>query len=341
MNVKKTYTLLCLIGLIPVFVSADQVIFQDETRSDGKICSADQDYIYLQTDDTTIIKIPQQNVRSVFFSYSDLVYLQSGKVIECKIVDRSITELIVVTDQGLLPVKLVELKNYFFNAADSLTVPYLLYPGDIFDNNEIYIKDKRILGKYILLGINGGFTFAPSAEWKDSFYEGKEPMGFIQGLELEYSLQSHLIVYLGYDYIEYSNITNDLLPSLIKRHFIIVGLTFKHPFSSPRHSYYSAGLGIGFNSLLGRSHPYPRGDDDSTYKSVSLEDLGTKMAIKTYVEAEAFIALRVILRLQFSYLLAMPFDLGPGLDYNYPKKMMLDFSGPALTFHLLYQILSP
>lgn len=321
---------------------ADQVVLQNGIRSEGKIICADQDNIYLQVADADTIEIPQQDVKSVFFNFSDLVSLFSGKIIECKIIDQTPTELIIMTEQGAQAIKLIYLKTYFFNASDSLEIPFLLPTGDIFNNTEIKRQESRVTGKYILLGINAGVALAPSAPWYDSYEEGAEPVGFIRGLNLEYAFRPHLIIHLGYDFIDYNNINNYHLPNYIKRHFILAGLAFKYSIPFPRDSYYSAGLGIGFNSLAGRSfYPSYGNYPDSNYQSISLNDLGTKLAIKTFLQAEIAVTIRVVVRLQFSYSFAIPFELGPGLDYEYPEKISIDFSGLAFTLHLLYQIPLP
>jgi len=335
------YRQFILILLFPVFVFADQVMLQDGTKYEGKITSADQDYIYLQLADLTSTKIPRSFVKTVFFTYSDLLYLNTGEIIECKIVNQTITELIIVTGQGPSVLKIIDVKNYFFNAGDSLQIPVLLPTGTIFDNKEIFRKYKEISGKYILLGINAGITYVPATKWETSSMKGLLSFGFIKGLSLEYPLSTHLIAHLSYDCNEYSNNYNYYLPSLIKSPLILLGLVSKHPFSSPRNSYYSAGLGIGFNSLVGKSDPWIINFPDTVQLHISLKELGMKMAIKAHLETEVFITVRVVLRLQLSYLFAMPFDLEPGLDYDFHKKISLDFSGPALTLHLLYQIPLP
>ena len=322
-----------LLLLIPVFLWADEVFLQNGTKYAGKIISADQNYIYLQLTDTTTAKIPHALAKSVFFNYSDLVYLLSGEVIECKIVNEIITDLLIITTQGPVTIKVVNIKKYFYNTADSLLIPFLPPTGKVFNNQEILEPPKEIFRKHLLLGFNTGISFTPAAEWEGSFYKGKDPLGFTTGVIVEYPLQSYLITHLGYEYILYKNISKEYLPAQIHRYLFFGGLAYKHKFLVPRHSYYSVGISIGSNWIKG-SHQISGSHPDITLNT--LDNMGSRVAVRTYLAVEAFIWGQLMLRFQYTYMFMKSFHYQP--TPNYPEKINLDFSGPALGISLFFQI---
>jgi hypothetical protein len=327
MKCHKLRLPILLVIMIQLDLFADQVKLLDETCLEGKIISADQNYIYLQLTDTTTAKIPHALVHSVFFNYSDLLYLQSGEVIECKIIDRTLTELKIVTGQGVQPIKLIDIKRYFYNTADSLLVPLLPPTGNIYNNQKIFEQQKTISGKYLLAGINSGFTGIPAEKWNDSFITTSNLLGFSAGIRADYTLRSDLLGSAGLEYTWIKN-TSDELRSTVRRYFFYLGLAYMKNFSLIRSISVLAGIELGINHFQGNIYSF-------SYRNITIDKSGIKLGLRPYLGAQTNLTSRLVSRIQIGYLLGQPLDIQPGPEYL--KKIDIGYAGPFLLFHLFYE----
>jgi hypothetical protein len=316
-----------LLLLIPVYIWADEVVLQNGTRYDGKITSADQDYIYLQLTDTTTAKIPHSLVKSVFFTYSDLAYLRSGKVIECKIIDEVLPDLLIVTEQGPATIKIVELKRYFYNAADSLLIPFLPATGKFFNNQKVFELKKNISGNYLILGLNAGAVNLPAKEWNNSFITAPKLLGFSAGLNIGYSLKPNLLSNLGFEYSWYPNNYQEF-SSTVRRYFLYFGFTYMKKLSIMHDMYFSLGIDVGINFLQGNIYLF-------SYRDIDIQNTTSKPAIRPYLALQKSITNRFITRVQLGYLLGSPFTLQP--QPAYLKKINIGYDGPFFMFNFYYQ----
>ena len=128
-------------------------------------------------------------------------------------------------------------------------------------------------------------------------------------------------------------ILEEYLPAQIHRYLFFGGLAYKHKFLVPRHSYYSVGISIGSNWIKG-SHQISGSHPDITLNT--LDNMGSRVAVRTYLAVEAFIWGQLMLRFQYTYMFMKSFHYQP--TPNYPEKINLDFSGPALGISLFFQI---
>ena len=324
---KKLIRYVLLFALLPSLMLADQVTLQNGTKYDGKIISADQNYIYLQISDSATAKIPHTLVKSVFLTYSDLVYLLTGEIIECKIIDEVLPDLLIVTEQGPAAIRVVELKKYYYNDADSLLIPVLPPTGKYFNNQKIFERQKRILGKYLLLGMHAGAVNLPATEWNNNFITASKLLGFSSGINIGYSFHSHLLSNLGIEYNWYPNNFEKLI-STVKRYYLYLGIAYLHNFSFLPDFDFSLGTDIGLNFLRGNIYLF-------SYRNTDLKDGGIQPAVRPYLAIQKSIANRLITRFQLGYLLGRPFTVKPEPDYL--KKVTIGYNGPFFMFNFYYQ----
>ena len=325
---REKIILILLILLWPVFTRADHVILQNGTRYEGHILSADSTHIYLQITDTSKVRIPGGMVKTVFFRYSDLLYLLSGNVIECKIIAEVFPDLIFITAGGEQRVKLIEVKRYFYSAADSLESPYLPPTGKIFNNQKIFEQEKRNIGKYLMVGVYAGVSNLPADDWNSRFITASKLLGFSGGFNLSYPFYTHIFSNLGFEYTWYDNEHEDLY-SIIKKYFLFTGLSYQRELPFIRNVYVSAGAELGIQFLSGNTYLF-------SYRNVKLNNSGIKPGIRPFLALETDMTNRVKVRTQIGYLSGPPFSINPGPDYL--EKIGLNYNGPIWTIHLLYRI---
>ena len=135
--VRKIYDkILLLIFLISGTVLSDTITLSDGKRISGRILNSTKSYIAMVTDDYQTIQIPHDRITSINFSWADIVHLSSGEKIECKIVNRIMPNLIIVTTAGLQEIPSENIKMFFYHSIRGLEVPALPTTGADFKNQK-------------------------------------------------------------------------------------------------------------------------------------------------------------------------------------------------------------
>jgi len=129
--------IIVLILLLPLMVNADRVIIKDGKKYDGAILKSDESHVYLQVSDTIFSKIPHTLIQTLTFRFADMVYLLNGEEVKCKVLTRTVSDLNIVSETGLRTIKIVDLKRFFYNETDSLTISTLPSTSEVFNNEKI------------------------------------------------------------------------------------------------------------------------------------------------------------------------------------------------------------
>jgi hypothetical protein len=301
---------------------ADQISLNDGRVYSGAIINADESFINIQIDDSTTAKIPHGLVQSVFFRYADVVYLLSGEEIKCKILNERFPNLHIINDKGMKLIKLVDLKRYFYNDTDSLTLNSLPQTGTQFNNEKSLQLIEKTFSQSIFLSISGGFAFVQGKKWQDNFLTSSSLLGVLIQAQAGLSPIKNVSAHLGFTYGLIDNtITSPdnqvALDGKISSNYYYIGFDYFPTFKNflPQVKF-SIGTDIGLYKLNGSIYSY-------SYREIDLSDLSAKIAYRPRVSARTFVSDRIAVYLNAGYFLVQDFSATVPADLQYEIKIPL------------------
>lgn len=149
-NLLLSFLLLCSGKAV-----ADNIITNKGLIYIGTITGATRESVLIFTEDGNI-EINKSTVSNIIFTNSDLIHLNTGAVIKCKIVNKIGNDIIIVTVNGeeIIPTSLIKIK--FYNKGASLEVQMIPETGVLFKNdsniNILTEKFKRIITTRLYTG---------------------------------------------------------------------------------------------------------------------------------------------------------------------------------------------
>jgi len=222
-STAKKIILLIFLANLPVLTRADQVKLSDGKTYDGAVTGADDYSVFIQVSDTQAVKIPKAYISSICFRYADRVYLLSGEVLKCKVLDQRVPDLFIVSENGPQQLKISELKRYFYNDADSLWISYLPPTGAVFNNlKSIDLMDTE-LNRAIFISLAGGILSVPAQSWQENFITASSLLGLTGQVQLGVYLQRNLAVYGGFLFGHYKNTAEGDLESEMNSNYLELG----------------------------------------------------------------------------------------------------------------------
>ena len=310
----KLILVFCLLGL-PALLRADQLHLSNGKTYGGAIIGADDRSVSIQISDTQQVRVPHSFISSVFFRYADRVYLLSGEVIKCKVLNEELPDLYIVSEQGPQQLKISELKRYFYNDADSLSISFLPPTGAVFDNKKSIDLMATRLDRAIFISLSGGIITVPGQTWQENFQTASSLLGLTGQIQVGLLLQRNLAVYGGYLHGQYSNTTEGDLDAEIRSGYLHLGVIYK------RFLDFLPGTGLlisadaGLLNLSGNLYTY-------SYRNLSLDEISANMAGRILIGAHTFIMTRLDAYLKIGYFFSQQFKLtvpaGRPYDINLP-----------------------
>jgi len=160
----------------------------------------------LQTENLVFAYINKDEIDSLIFSHADIVYLLSGKNIQCKVLNDNYKYLTIITSMGIQEIYSLDIKRYFYNQGDKLRVLFLPETGEAFSNNEnpnaSFWQEKDF--KRIFFGARLGYTFLTES-WKQFTYPDYKWTADMTDLSIGISFVKNLFVNIGYEITTYTN----------------------------------------------------------------------------------------------------------------------------------------
>jgi hypothetical protein len=326
MNLKSAIVLQLL--LFPILLLADQVSLNDGREYDGAIIGSDANFINLQVDDTTTVRIPHGLVEKVFFRYADMIYMLSKEEIKCKIIEEEIPNLRIITAAGERLIKLVDIKDRWINITDSLIAPSLPLTGNIFNNEKSLRLIRQPFRQSLFLSLSGGIIYPPAQEWQDNFLTSISLTGVTAQGQIGVSLIENISVYFGYSFSQYDNTAGDL-ESTLQTQYIHGGVKYSKAFDFLPMIEFSVGGDLGLMSIGGELYSY-------SFRKLTLDNLTANIAYRPEVGARASIMDRLFIYLNFGYLVAQEFKTQvpevPDTEIKIPISGVTIYAG--ITYHI-------
>ena len=315
---EKKIIVVLYLAVLPVLVGADQVTLSTGRTFSGAITGADDHAVSILVSDTQTVKIPHAYISSVFFRYADHVYLLSGEVIKCKVLDKKVTDLFIISEKGPQQLKISELKRYFYNDADSLFTPDLPPTGTVFNNQKSVGLMDTYLNKALFLSLSGGVISVPAQKWQENFITASSLLGLNGQIQAGFFLQRNFAVYGGFLLNRYKNTAeNDLVSEILNR-YIHLGALYSRAFDFLPDTGFLISVDAGLLYLSGNLYTY-------SYRYIDLDGTSAQVAGRILIGARTFIMKQVDIFIKTGYLFAKPFKLS--VPAQSPYNIEISLSG--------------
>jgi hypothetical protein len=296
---KKSRFFVFLLGL-PSFLWADQLKLSNGRIYEGAIVMADNRSVSIQISDTQQVKIPHSLISEVFFRYADQVYLLSGEMIKCKVLDEKLPNLHIVTEKGSQQIKISDLKRYFYNESDSLTLTALPPTALVFNNKKSLDLMETKMDRAVFISLSGGILTVPGQTWSENFVTASSLLGLIGQIQVGFNLHRNLAVYAGYLRGQYNNTAEGDLVSEIQTAYIHLGIIYSHAFDFLPGAGFSISGDIGLLNLSGNLYTY-------SYRNLSLDDVEANIAGRMMIGVHTFLKPQLAVYLKTGYFFAQKF----------------------------------
>jgi len=294
---REKIRFLYLLFIFPVLAFADNITLKDGRIYSGAIINADAMYVNIQVEDTITVQVPHTLVESVTFRFADVVYLLSGEEMKCKILEEKFPNLRVVTIEGLQEIRLADLKRYFYNSADSLTVQFLPETGSVFNNEKSFKEEKKLFKQSVYLGITGGIIYPPGKEWQNNFITSNTLIGVLLQAQFGLCMINHVSVYCGYTYSQYDNTTEGELSSEVNTGYYHFGVEYYNSFNEIPFIELYIGGDIGLLKASGNIYTY-------SYRNLELQDETASIAFRPKIGARTYVTKNIDVSLSAGYFIA-------------------------------------
>jgi len=232
---------------IPRIALSDIITLSEGKRIRGRILNSTKNYVAMVTEDSRTIQIPHDKIKSIHFSWADVVHLASGEKIKCKIVNRVPPNLLIVTGYGLQKIPSENIAMYFYHSAEALNVSGLPVTGVDFKNQkEFPLEDTRT---NFYLGIKAGTHRPPYDRWKQDFMGAS--LDFSGGAGAGYYLTQWFALGGGIEYSLYRFTHYEDLESKYHTYYIYGGLEFSKQIIKSAAVYSFLGVNVGYFNARG------------------------------------------------------------------------------------------
>jgi hypothetical protein len=316
MMIKKILFGVFLFGL-PALLFADQLILGNGRIYEGAIVSADDRSVSIQISDTQQVRIPHSLISSVFFRYADRVYLLSGEIIKCKVLDEKLPELYIISENGPRQLKISNLKRYFYSEADSLSLISLPRTGSVFNNQKSINLIHTKIDRAIFISISGGILSVPAKSWNKDFITASTLLGLAVQAQIGLSLQKNLAIYAGYMYGRYKNTAEGDLVAVIRTGYLHLGVSYTHTFDFLSGTDFCISADAGLLNLSGNLYTY-------SYRNITLDPLSAHIAGRILTGADIPLMKQLIAYLKAGYFFAQKFVVTVPAECSYDISIPLN-----------------
>jgi hypothetical protein len=275
--------------------------------------------VSILTASSKTVVIPHSEIAHIVFTWADMVYLKSGEVISCKIVNRIPPDLVLATETGTRRVPLPDIQMYYYHSTRRLQVPSMPATGIDFKNERSF-KQSDIRRKFYL-GVIAGAHLPPIGEWKESFMAAT--WIFSGGGRFGIFLKPSFVANLGVEYSYYKFNHHDDYTTEYGTTFIFGGVELVKQINRTPIIYFFVGADVGFFRAEGNLHLF-------SYRKIDFSDDG--FAFLPRVGTRLHVGGRLTVGIEGAYLFVKPVPVPlEGLD-----DLSIPFSGPSTFFNILY-----
>ena len=321
--------LILILAFLPAVLLADRILLKGNETVQGAILKADSAHIYIQVNDSTTRRIAHQDVASVFFRYADQVQTLAGDKIVCKVLSEDFPDLRIVTATGKRLIRLIDLKWYFHEDADSLTITALPPTGALFKNERILATITPAFRQHMFVGLSGGMYFPPSKKWQEEFLTGSSPATLNGQVEVGLTLFPTLSVRIGFSHSRFKDAAASGLGNIINTQYYFAGVIFKPMLEFfPASMSVSAGGDIGLLDMSGQLYTF-------SYRYLSLDNLSPNIAVRPFVEWKMNLSPRVSVLARGGYMFSQKFTVKSPVECN--DEISVSVNGLIITAGFTYQ----
>ncbi|TFH02835.1 MAG: hypothetical protein E4H13_00745 [Calditrichales bacterium] len=316
--------------LLPALLLADRLVLKGGNETlQGAILKADSAHIYIQINDSTTRRIAHQDVASVFFRYADRLQTLSGDKIVCKVLSEDFPNLRIVTAVGKRLIRLIDLKWYFQEDADSLTILALPPTGPLFKNERILATIRPAFRQHMFIGFSGGMDFPPSNKWQEEFLTGSSPATLNGQVEVGLALFPSLSVRVGFSHSRFKDVAASGLGNIINTQYYFAGVLFKPMVEFfPASMSVSLGSDIGLLDISGQIYTF-------SYRYLTLDNLSPNVAVRPFVEWKMNLSDRVSVLARGGYMFSQKFNVKSPAECN--NEIYISVNGLIITAGFTYQ----
>ncbi len=291
-------SILIFIWSTPIF--PDIIKLTDGSKVEGRILNADERYVNIRKNEGRKVQVLHNKIESIIFTWADMIYLESGETLKCKIVQRIENNLRVVASDGPRMVPFENIKMYYYHTAQHLEIPELPETGPEFKNEKPFLPNN--LAHEIFIGIHGGVHWPSLSNWKKDFlgvvfqYSG--------GIKAGFYLNGNISIGAGitldfYDYTHYED-----LDSHIKTLFYYGGIEYAIQIGKKSGAYAFIGVNTGLFQTTGTCYLY-------SFREIALKSIN--MAFMPRIGARAFLNRNLSVGIEAGYLLGKSGSIATGL----------------------------
>jgi hypothetical protein len=320
--------IICLLLFFMSVGFADTIETHNGEKHDGIVIESTSKYVKFQLDDSTYIRIVHDDIKSIFFTFADAVYLLSKQTIKCKILEEIYPQLKVITSEGIKHYRYNEIKRYFYNDLDSLYITSLPPTTYSFNNDKIKLFKQSTFSKNIFVGIRGGINSISIKEWEDNFLSSEAVLGFEGGIKVGYSLFEKFNITLGYEYGRYRSTIQGDLENSFNTNFIYLSPSYLEKFVFSYIFYAGLALDVGLFKSNGNLYLY-------SYRNIDIEDQAFNIAVRPKIILRFPVSNNFLIDLDAGYLFAKSNEID--IPVKSVKTFPVSFNSFSLKFSVCYQ----
>lgn len=324
MKHMKPTLLFIVLFLNPCILFSDTITLIDGSRIEGRVLNSTEGYVYIADKDSTIHHIRHNQIKSVYFSWADVIYLSSGNTIKCKIINSVSSNLHVLTEEGLQIIHFSEIKMYFYHSAEGITTPDLPITGSDFKNQKAFRP--KGLKHSLYFGFHYGNNLSP---YKSERRLSNSELDLDIGIKGGYYLTNSISFGGGFKYAKYcfDNYLN--LQSLFSTINLHGDLEYSVRVEKRPASYAFIGLNIGVFNVYGQIFctyidPESHKDDpillvkEITFNKKSYA-LIPHIGVRTFLEKRISVGLEIAFLFENSEPIQIPLEFMDDLITNFRR----------------------
>ena len=323
MKKNRVFVLCTLLFLIPIYALSDIITLTDGSKVNGRILSSTERYVRIRREDSRSAQILHSEIKSIFFTWADMVYLSSGEKLKCKIVNRSEPDLLVVSTKGLQRIPLTNIKMYFYHSAEDLEVTELPITGPDFKNEKPF--PTKGLSNTIYFGLNGGAHWPPIKKWKKEFMS--PAWLFTGGAKVGYYLTKSLSIGGGFEFDTYRQTHYENIDTRYSTYYFYGSVEYAQRIEKNPASYVFIGTDVGLFKTRGTLYLYSYRDIEFNVNNI---------AFMPRIGARTFGNQHISFSIEMAYLFAKSGSIDIPLVVE--DTLVIDFSGFKLFFGIFYYL---
>ena len=330
----RSLSLFFLLLLAAGVAASDEIVLKGGAVYRGTVTGATRDSVWIETEGG-VVRLAQGDVLTILFTNSDVLSLTGDRTVQCKIVRKEGTRVVIVTPEGVRSVENSEVERVQYNSGAEIRVAGLPETGRQYEND----SGRRVWSGERMASFYGRIRlaahYASLSKWKSQFSfsggEGSPSSGFMIGGELGYAFKDILQIGAGYEYFSTRDVNiQDVTPSVtdgVHSTFLYGGVRAGGFLSSIPRLYLYGSLDAG---------PLTATEKITSADGITLEGSGTAFAFRVGGGCEYYLSGNLTTSAEIDYLIGNVTDVRvTGMNV---QGYELDCSGVTFLISFSYHI---